>query len=361
MQRRDFLKVGAVGLMSAAYHPAANASNSKQADNIFHLIAAKGQVNLVPDQKLLTRVMHYNGSVPGPVLRIPQGQNTSIVLKNSLEEPTTLHWHGLRINNAMDGVPGMTQDPVLPGEEFTYSIAPPDAGTYWYHTHNRTWSQLTQGLSGVLIVEEEQPPYVDQDLVLAVDDWRLSRTGELDTNSLGNMHDKAHGGRIGNFLTVNGKLNPAFNVASGERLRLRFVNIANARVMRLLLSEPGALIVAMDGQPVRPFAPDNGIFTLAPSQRVDVIVDVSSQPEKTVPVELLIGEHAYQIAHMQIGPKPKRQQTLESPVVLPLNPQNHIKLSDSIMRVPVHMQGGAHGNLASALLRGEETVCSRTG
>ena len=138
-----------------------------------------------------------------------------------------MHWHGLRIDNAMDGVPGMTQAAVLPGESFEYRFTPPDAGTFWYHSHQRSWAQQALGLAGVLIVDEDDPPRVDQDLVFAIDDWRLDDEMQMDTQSLGSLHDWSHGGRMGNVITVNGETDKRFSVASGERLRLRLINIAN--------------------------------------------------------------------------------------------------------------------------------------
>ena len=163
------------------------------------LTAGAGLANFSADQKAPTEVMHYNQSVPGPILRIPQGRESLIRFENALDESSSVHWHGLRIANAMDGVPGMTQvRRSSPVRAFEYRLTPPDAGTYWYHTHQRSWAQLALGLAGVLIVEEKNPPVVDQDLVFAIDDWRLDDDMQIDRNSLGAMHDWAHAGRMGN-------------------------------------------------------------------------------------------------------------------------------------------------------------------
>ncbi|MCP4389539.1 MAG: multicopper oxidase domain-containing protein [Gammaproteobacteria bacterium] len=169
------------------------------------LAASKGQVVFGEDQEKATQVMYYNQSIPGSVIRIPQGRKSIIHLQNALDEPTSVHWHGLRIDNAMDGVPDVTQPPVMPGQQFEYRLTPPDAGTYWYHTHMRSWAQLGLGLAGVLIVEEENPPTVDQDLVFAIAVWRLDRGLQMDSVSLGSMHDWSHGGRLGNHITVTAK------------------------------------------------------------------------------------------------------------------------------------------------------------
>ena len=199
--RREFLKASAAGLLGASLlHPIRGQASVAP----FKLTASEGEVVFGGEQENATRVMYYNQSIPGPVIRIPQGRESIIQFHNALDEPSSVHWHGLRIDNAMDGVPHVTQPPVLPGERFEYRLQPPDAGTYWYHTHMRSWAQLALGLAGVLIVEEDEPPRVDRDLVFAIDDWRLDRKMQFDTNSLGSMHDWSHGGRLGNYITVNG-------------------------------------------------------------------------------------------------------------------------------------------------------------
>jgi len=115
----------------------------------------------------MTDVMAYDAQVPGPTLRIPQGQRVAFRLTNTLDKPTSVHWHGIRLENAMDGVPGLTQDPIEPGESFDYSFVAPDAGTYWYHSHLKSWEQVARGLYGPLIVEEIMPVDVDSTVCLS--------------------------------------------------------------------------------------------------------------------------------------------------------------------------------------------------
>jgi len=104
----------------------------------------------------------YNGTVPGPVWRVRQGVPFQAVVENGLAEDTTVHWHGIRLPNAMDGVPGLTQLPIRPGGQFTYAFTPQDAGTFWYHPHANGLEQIGRGLAGVLIVEEAEPPPFDR-------------------------------------------------------------------------------------------------------------------------------------------------------------------------------------------------------
>ena len=111
-------------------------------------------------------LLGYDGAVPGPVLRVKQGEELSLRLVNELGEPTCLHWHGVRGPNAMDGVPGLTQPPLGPGESFDIRFRPPDAGTFWYHAHSS--GQVDRGLHGALIIEEPNPVNVDRDLALVL-------------------------------------------------------------------------------------------------------------------------------------------------------------------------------------------------
>jgi FtsP/CotA-like multicopper oxidase with cupredoxin domain len=218
----------------------------------------------------LNDFLSYDGMVPGPLLRLPRGRETVIRYVNTLDEPTTVHWHGLRIANAMDGVPGLTQRPVMPGEEFTYRLTPPDAGTFWYHAHVSSWSQVARGLLGPLVVEDDAPAYAPEaDHVLVLTDWRLRPGGAFDSASLGSAMDWAHAGRIGNFLTVNGLAEPTLALAPGAN-RLRLINSSTARVLNL--AYPGAWVIARDGQALAKPLPMPEKLVLGPAQRIDLAV-----------------------------------------------------------------------------------------
>jgi len=136
---------------------------------------------------------------------VRQGETVRVRLENDLPQPTTIHWHGIRIDNAMDGVAGLTQPAVEPGGSFDYAFKVPDAGTFWYHPHNLSWEQVARGLYGPLIVDEPDPPEVDQDIALVFDDWRLDETGQIHEASFAAMMDWSHAGRLGNVLTINGQ------------------------------------------------------------------------------------------------------------------------------------------------------------
>ena len=152
-------------------------------------------------------------------------------------------------------MPGLTQAPIKSGETFIYEFDLPDAGTYWYHPHFNSAEQVGRGLYGALIIEESNPIRVDNEWTLVVDDWRLANDFNIQSH-FENGHDLSHAGRIGNTLTVNGRTNPTIPVTSGQRLRLRLINAANARTFSLDFSSHRSRIVAIDGQPVSPHEPE---------------------------------------------------------------------------------------------------------
>jgi len=172
-------------------------------DQIFELRASLSRKRIGALSNADSDLWLYNGQSPGPEIRVRKGERVRVRFVNNLEEPSTVHWHGIRIENAMDGVPGLTQDAVLPGEHFDYDFIAPDAGTYWYHAHNHSWAQVGRGLYGPLIVDESEPVSSIADHTVVLDDWRLYETGSLLTDFDEYMREK-HFGRVGNTITVNG-------------------------------------------------------------------------------------------------------------------------------------------------------------
>jgi FtsP/CotA-like multicopper oxidase with cupredoxin domain len=220
----------------------------------------------------LTPVWNYNDQIPGPLLRGKAGTTLTVAVSNQLKEPTSVHWHGLRIDNAMDRVPGVTQDPIEPGETFTYRLKLEEAGTYWYHPHFNAGEQLERGLKGALIVEEKEQLPWSQDVVWLLDDWRFQRDGTIYPH-FNTRHDLMHDGRWGNAVTVNGQVKPALTVSPGERIRLRIINGANARIFAGTLAGLPIQVIAVDGRPVSTFfAFDH--FILSPGNRVDLDITI---------------------------------------------------------------------------------------
>ncbi len=270
LSRRRFLAAtSALGLGSLT-GPKVLAAENGAVD----LVAQPVSHSLVGESGPASDLWGYNGAVPGPVLRMRRGETMTVRFRNELDVPSSVHWHGIRGINAMDGVAGLTQDPVPPGESFEYQVKAPDAGTYWYHAHTNSWDQVVRGLYGALIVDEPQPAFPPEaDIVLILDDWRVDGEGRFDTASLGNMMDWSHGGRLGNILTVNGVTQPDIPVPSGAWLRLRLVNACNARILAIDPARIGATVIALDGQPVDPgAAATNAPIPFAPAQRMDLLV-----------------------------------------------------------------------------------------
>ena len=228
--------------------------------------------HLFPFFKTPTPVLSYNNQIPGPFLRQKQGSVLTVDVINGLQEPTSIHWHGLRIDNAMDGVPGVTQDPIQPGAVFTYRLKLEEAGTFWYHPHFNAGEQLERGLKGVLIVEEREKQPWSRDVVWLMDDWRFQQDGTIFPH-FNTHHDLMHEGRWGNAITVNGSSRPTLAVLPGERIRLRLINGANARVFSLSFNALAARVIAVDGRPVSAFFPFRQ-FVMAPGNRVDLDITI---------------------------------------------------------------------------------------
>ena len=234
------------------------------------LRAAPVTAQILPEGDGTTDLIGYNGSSPGPELRFRQGDMLDLRFENAIGEGSAIHWHGIRIDNAMDGVPYLTQPMVEDGAGFDYRFRLPDAGTYWYHSHNRSWEQVARGLYGPLIVEETTPPPVDHDITVMIDDWRIERTGEV-IEDFGNRHDFSHAGRLGTFARI---MSSVSEVRRGDRVRLRLINTATARIFPLEIAGLSGKVVALDGMPLTT-PQEIGSIMLAPAQRMDIIADVS--------------------------------------------------------------------------------------
>ena len=227
LSRRGFLAGTAAAGAALSLNPARADSATA-----YTLRAAQGRARLVPQPWGESDVWCYGGTVLGPEIRVRQGDRLRIEVENALAEETTVHWHGLRVPNAMDGVPHLTQAPIAPGESFAYEFDAVDAGTFWYHPHQRSFEQVGRGLYGPLIVEEANAPRVDRGLVWVLDDWRLTKDAAI-ADGFGGFHDMSHAGRLGNTVTINGRVPDTVALRAGERIRLRLINAANARIFAL--------------------------------------------------------------------------------------------------------------------------------
>ena len=209
----------------------------------------------------------YNGTMPGPMIQVTEGDQVRIVVKNELPEATTIHWHGVEVPNAMDGVPGVTQDPIEPGETFTYEFTAKPAGTFMYHSHFEGDVQVSAGLYAPFIIDPREPdanpPAVDKVLM-------ISESLLKDGNTYAPM---PMSGMEPNYFTINGKAFPStetITVKKGERVRLRLIGIGQFIHPMHLHGFPFK-IVATDGHPVPEGAQlTKDTVSVAPGERYDI-------------------------------------------------------------------------------------------
>lgn len=315
---------------------------------------APGTASLLGTGQPHTAVLAYNKTVPGPALRLRQGEPFRSIVRNGLTEGTTVHWHGIRLPNAMDGVPFLTQPPIAPGGSFDYAFTPPDAGTFWYHPHEHTAGEMGRGMAGALIVEEPEPPGFDRDLLWVLQDWELEPNGAL-LPGFDTFMQAAMAGRIGNVVTINGERRSSVAMRAGERVRLRLVNACLARFIALRFTGHRVVVVALDGQPVtQPFVPAGGRVLIAPAQRVDLVLDTTGEPGSSHPVfdDFYGGRLTYQLTKLAYTTKPRLHREL--PAALPVLPPNPVPKPDLHDPVRHHLTivGGMMGGMGGGMMGG---------
>lgn len=323
MNRRQFLASASALAILPLQASAAAETLTLRAEAVTRQLLPKGEGS--------TAMLGFNGSMPGPELRLKRGEQISIDVENRLEEGTAVHWHGIRLENRMDGVPVLTQDLINPGDSKTYSFAPPDAGTYWYHSHYISQEQVARGMMGPLIVEDDMPPDVDHDITVVLSDWIINEDGSL-SDDFTDMHSVAHAGYMGNFARAF--LSQA-EVKEGDRVRFRIINAATNRIFPLTVAGVAGSVVALDGMAL---GQPRGLsdLTLAPAQRADLIVDITGP----VSFDMHSRQGSYRLADVAVSGsntdrKPEPIAPLAAPnLPVPGDPTQHLTLT---------MMGGAMG------------------
>ncbi|HEX2419939.1 MAG TPA: multicopper oxidase domain-containing protein, partial [Micromonosporaceae bacterium] len=245
------------------------------------------------------RMLAYNGSIPGPIVRVRQGSEIVVEVTNEGDMDTTVHWHGLRLENKFDGVPHETQLPIPVGGSFTYRLKFPDAGLYWYHPHIREDYGQELGLYGNIVVDPAEPDYwppVHSEVVLTLDDL-LVEGGKIAPFSQSETNYTAMG-RFGNVLLIGGEPDLSLIAAAGEVVRLYLTNTANTRVFNVRL--PGARMKRVGGDSGRVEREEFvEAVLLAPSERavVDVLFDQPGQ----LALEHRTPDRTYTLATITIG------------------------------------------------------------
>jgi FtsP/CotA-like multicopper oxidase with cupredoxin domain len=320
INRRQFLHAGAfasASLCLASCTPVMQFTQSAQYEYTLTLEAAPFE--LIPNTQ--TPGLGFDGQYPSPVLRAKQGQPITITVINKLDQPTTIHWHGLRIDIAMDGVPFLSQMPIKPGESFVYRFTPPDAGTFWYHPHVNSVEQLGKGLVGLLIVDEADsnqfsPDEFAADIPLMIKNWHLNDDGSFKPLSIPRY--AARMGTPGNYETINGVNKPTIEVPANSWIRLRFANVDNTLVYKIRVEDHPAYLASIDANPlpaVKPFTEQ----AIGAGMRFDLIVKTPAAGE-TVTIQNGKGRLFFEFLTLKAINSPASQ-TFEQPMPrLPLNP-----------------------------------------
>ena len=242
----------------------------------------------------------YNGQYPGPLIKAARGSTVIVNFTNEIEMPTTVHWHGLRLDNRFDGVPDVTQPPVLVGDSFTYEIYFRDTGIYWYHPHMREDIQQDLGLYGNMLVTPPETDYygrVNREEVIILDDILMDGQGPIPWGDRAPSH--ALMGRFGNVMLVNGATGYHLEVDRGDVVRFYITNVANSRTFNMVFGGARLKVVASD---VSKFEREEWVTSvvIAPAERyvVEVRFDEPGEIELTNSIQAIddfMGEFYYQL------------------------------------------------------------------
>ncbi len=248
-------------------------------------------------------MLAYNGSIPGPTIKIKQGSEITIRLKNETDWGTSLHSHGVRVENAMDGAAPLTQDPVPPGGTFTYKLRFPDPGAYWYHPHVREDATQELGLYGMFLVEPTNASYwnpAHREVPLVVDDILMQSGAILPFSKTLVSHVLM--GRFGNVMLVNGTTDYRLDVQKDEVVRFYILNSANTRPFRLKFGQAKTKLVGSDGgRSTHDEWVKDGVL-IGPSERA--VIEVKFSQPGSVQIEHWTPERSYVIGRVNVSSDP---------------------------------------------------------
>jgi FtsP/CotA-like multicopper oxidase with cupredoxin domain len=277
----------------------------------------------------------FNGQVPGPTIQAEVGDTLVVRLANALPEPTTIHWHGLRVPADMDGTE-LVQHPIQPGGTFEYRFVLPDAGTFWYHPHTHEIEQLEKGLYGALVVRGPDEPRLDGERVLVLDDLKLDRHGNL--ARFGGWKER-HQGRLGEIRLVNGRTQTQFEMAAGQVERWRLVNAASSRYVRLSIGGHPFTILGSDGGLLEAPVLATEVL-LTPGDRVDLAVGPFAEGDSLEVASLaydrgMVKEPPARYATVRVGPPAPSQ----APIPATLRTIEPLVANEVVPNRTVHLQG----------------------
>ncbi len=316
MDRRELI-IGTGAFALGAGGITALASKAAEAANLT-LVAQPARFAI--NGAVTENMMSYAPDQPPPVIRMKQGRRFVTDLINKLPEETTIHWHGVRVPNPMDGVPYLAQDPIPPGTAFRYDFVPMDAGTYWYHPHCNTLEQMGRGLTGVLIVDETIDPGFDTDLILNLRDFRLGPGNQF--IEFFTVKTAARGGTLGTVMTANWAVRPVYDQPAGGLTRLRLVASDTTRVYKITIPGAETRLLALDGNPVpddlQPLDPASPLF-LGPGQRADIAVRIPDLEGSLIDVLTEVQGQGKVLAQLKAA-GPSRNRAITDVRPLPSNP-----------------------------------------
>lgn len=340
--RRRFLACAA----ALAGAPRLATAATLTADGFVEIRAGRARLGLLEDGAGQTEAWLIG---PGPeplVIRARQGEELKLRFINDLGREVWLHFFGVR------GPSGLMTLNLLPGadEAVDCVFVPPDAGTFWIAPMADQSRLRDMGLSAVLIVEERDPiPGLD-DLVMVLDDWKLGEDGAVEAN-FGDVETMVGEGRLGNWFTINNRFRPRLSLSRENYTRLRLVNAANVRTMNLLFKGDDPLLIARDGQPVKPASLQGKALSLAPGQRADLLV---SAEEGDIRLALDLFEDVVEIGYLIAEQGSTALPALAENFTLPANPLAAPDMTGEPRPIPLTLQGGIKGGLTSAVFNGEE-------
>lgn len=255
-----------------------------------NLTAKVASVEVAPGKRVTAWT--YDGSLPGPFIRARVGNRLIVRFKNELPQPTTVHWHGVRVPIEMDGVPGISQPDVETGGTFTYDFILRDAGLFWYHPHVMSAAQVGFGLYGALLVEDvDDGVGIADELTLVLSDIGFDKDGRLEPADGGGPAGMVFG-REGSYLLVNGKVLPRIRARSGAPQRWRIVNTAKSRFFFLDLDDQEIVKIGGDGG-LQESPETKHAVLITPGERVDLLVTPTGSPESTLVVKAMLYNRGY--------------------------------------------------------------------
>ena len=339
------------GLAAALWRLGARARGdapAPAAEGVFNFEAAPARLQLAPAPAEPAAAYAYAGAIPGPLIRLKQGEELRLKFANKLAEPTTLSFPGLRAANSAAGIAGLTQERLKPGASADIRFTPPDSGFNLYlpRAGSTDASQQGRGLFGPIIVDEAKAPDVDFDAAVVLSDWNVDASGRIKDDFADPAIDRGSGRKCG-VVFANGAAAPfKLKARPGARVRLRLGSAATARLATVAIDGARTLIVAVDGQPSEPFEPLNNQFPMGPGARFELMFDMPRNLDMGVRIDLH-GAGGDDRPFIAIAPEGEPVASRSEPPRLAANPRLPAEIAlESARRCDFTISGGGSAPFA---------------